>query len=244
MKKIVLLTFSLFLLFSGYSQCTPDPTVMALGDPDDDGVLNPWYLEVSPGETFDLTVTVLAPPGGTGDVNGFNVPYTMNFFTVKNLDNMPSWVSYQCPNNCKYLAGVYSCVQVSGTAPSNVVVGDSTVMEVIVDANVDATVLGFPINGYEVTNTSGGTLTIRYVDTKGIKNELDDVTVKYDINSDNIILSNLPSNTQISVYNMLGNKVVSTSSTDYIKMNSFPKGIYVVDISSEKGRKTLRLVKY
>ena len=162
---------------------------------------------------------------------------------MKSLDNKPSWITYSCPNNCQFDAGVYSCVQVTGTAPSTVPVGDSTVMDVIVDANVDAVVGVIPFNDYDVSDQNGGSLTIRYIEPKGIKNELENISVKYDFNTGNIRLNQLPLNSNITIYNMIGNKIINTSSTDVISLNSYASGIYIVDVLSEKGRKTIKIVK-
>ena len=134
MKKFLILAFISFLTISVSSQCVPDPDVIAQGDPEEDGVLNPSVLEVYPGEDVDISITVLAPPDGIGEVLGATVPYTMNYFTVTNLENKPDWLAYECPNDCKYLVDVYSCVHVTGIVPVDVTAGDSVVMDVIVDA--------------------------------------------------------------------------------------------------------------
>ena len=138
MKLFLLSILSTFSYFT-FAQCSPSQDVIDLGDPENDGVLNPWFLEVHAGQEVDVVVTVLSPPGGEGEIGGFlSVPYTMNYFDVKRLDNMPDWISYDCPDDCRFLVNEYSCVHVTGTAPHEVPVGDSTVMNVIVDANVDA----------------------------------------------------------------------------------------------------------
>ncbi len=254
MQKFVLLGFLLLgSIQLSFSQCQPDPEVIALGDPEGDGVLNPWFLEVHPGQVVDETVTVLAPPDGEGAVVGITVPYTMNFFTVKRLDNMPSWVNYECPDSCKFLVNQYSCVHVTGIAPMDVPIGDSTVMDVIVDANVDATVLFIQYNGYEVEDENGGTLTIRYVEdpTTGINasSDNDQIRLYMDHGSETLTIDQTNGsaikNLKTSIYSLTGRELVSAYNQSQIHIGNLPKGIYLVQLQSNDGtiHKTVRITK-
>lgn len=245
-KKFLLSIFLAFVTILGWSQCTPSDSIIALGDPEGDGVLNPFFLEAHAGQEIDMTVTVLAPPDGAGEVVGVVVPYTMNYFIVKRMDNMPAWLSYDCPNNCRFDVGVYSCVHVTGTAPDSVPVGDSTVMEVIVDANVDAIVLWIPYDGYEVEDENGGALTIRYKETPfvpaGINPIENEPIVSYNVFNESIEINNAQEFNAINVYNLLGNKIISSNNM-HVEMHRYPSGIYFVEVIGNNSKYVQKVVK-
>ena len=241
-------TFTALILLSfinvSFSQCDPDPDVIALGDPESDGVLNPHFLEVQAGQEVNLTVTVLSPPGGEGEVGGFlSVPYTMNYFIVKRLDNMPSWVTYDCPNDCKFDVDEYSCVQVSGTAPNDVPVGDSTVMNVIVDANVDASWGFLTWDDYTVEDEDGGTLSIRYIETP---NSIGRILLANDIIFENGVIT-INTNERIkslNIYNLYGSIVKTSINNRILSISEQPKGIYVVEVNTNNSSVVKKIVKH
>ena len=232
------------LTFLASAQCVPDPDVIAKGDPEEDGVLDPWVLEVYPGQEVNMSITVLAPPDGVGEVLGVTVPYTMNYFTVTGLENKPDWLVYECPNDCKYLVDVYSCVHVTGLVPIDITIGDSVVMDVIVGANVNAVVLGVPVNGYDAIGRNAGNLTIRYnnppithIEEKfgAQKPFYNRMTQEYVIkSSSDVILTN--------IYNIMGSRMIS-SSDEIINLSAIHSGIYVVEILEGNDRFTTKLIK-
>ena len=88
MKKYLTLALMSAITFLTSAQCVPDPDVVAQGDPEEDGVLDPWVLDTYPGQEVNMSITVLAPPDGVGEVLGVTVPYTMNYFSVTDLDHL------------------------------------------------------------------------------------------------------------------------------------------------------------
>lgn len=243
MKKIFILALISSLTISASSQCVPDPDVIAQGDPEEDGVLNPSVLEVYPGEDVDISITVLAPPDGIGEVLGATVPYTMNYFTVTNLENKPDWLVYECPNDCKYLVNVYSCVHVTGLVPTDVYVGDSVVMDVIVDANVNAVVLGFPVNGYDAVGQNAGDITIRYkTPITHIEETVAAQKSFYNWRNQEYVVKSSTDVRLTNIYNIMGNRVIS-SSAESIDLSTIHSGIYVVEILDGNDRFTSKLVK-
>ena len=241
MKKILLFSMLLFKVITSEAQCSPSDSVIAHGDPENDGVLSPFFLEVYPGEEINATITVLAPPDGEGEIGGFlNVPYTMNYFIVKRLNNMPDWISYECPDNCQFNVNEYSCVQVTGTAPLDVPVGDSTVMDVIVDANVDATVGFINFNDYEVEDENGGTLTIRYKEAPSSLKENFNPTVYYNLENESIEILHT-TNFTCTVYSIFGStKLVSKNNT--INLSEFDKGIYFIEVISDTNSRYIQKI--
>lgn len=244
MKKYLTLALICATAFLSSAQCLPDPDVIAQGDPEEDGVLYPWVLDVYPGQEVNMSITVLAPPDGVGEVLGVTVPYTMNYFTVTDLENKPDWLVYECPNDCKFLVDVYSCVRVTGLVPLDINIGDSVVIDVIVDANVNAVVLGIPVNGYDAIGRNAGNLTIRYnnplithIEDKfwAQKSFYNRITQEYVIkSSSDALLTN--------IYNIMGSRMIS-SSDEIIDLSTIHSGIYVVEIFEGNDRFTAKLIK-
>ena len=252
--KITLSTLLILISINiGYSQCSPSDSIMNLGDPEADGVLSPHFMEVHAGQEVSMTVTVLSPPGGEGEIGGYlSVPYTMNYFIVKRLENMPSWINYECPNDCRYNVDEYSCVVVSGTVPDSVPVNDSTVMDVIVDANVDASWLFLTWEDYTVEDENGGTLSIRYIaapvqdtiEVNGFNNTLKNIKISYNNNSNTLFTNPNTLIDAINVYSMQGQLVMSNVKSSNINISGLNKGVYAVELINGADRKISKIAKY
>ena len=137
---------------------------------------------------------------------------------------------------------MYSCVQVTGTVPQDVTPGDSIVMDVIVDANVDAVVLGIPVTGYNVVGQNRGELPIRYVEATSMEAEAAAMSALYDYGSQQIIVRNSTEDRHVTIYNMMGEQVMQSNDAN-ISVASLTAGVYVVHITDGEKRIVDKFVK-
>lgn len=163
MKTVTILFFTAFS-YGIMAQCQPSPAITNIYQPigaltsPSGGLLTPSNFYASPGQPFSQVVTAMAPEQLTvANPLGFppTITVNVNWIRVTNIQNLPSWVSYQCggqldPSDpCKMAYPTWSCVNAyantaNGTVPLNEVPGSVYSLEVIVDAN--ATILGTQSN--------------------------------------------------------------------------------------------------
>jgi len=171
-----------FLLFLGLSvktfgQCSPDTAITnnylptgTLSIPAE-GFLKPTSFYVYPGLAFEKVITAMAPQQTTiNNPIGFppTISVNINWIRLTNLNNLPSWMSYQCggqldPNDpCKMAYPTWSCVSAftntpDGKVPMTETPGTIYNIEVIVDADVQT--IGTQ------SNYNGGSLTLFVLDS-------------------------------------------------------------------------------
>lgn len=176
MKTIYLLLFQFFSL-SIFGQCTPDTAITNNYLPNGtlpipiEGFLKPTSFYVYPGLAFETVITAMAPQQTTiNNPIGFppTISVNINWIRLTNLNNLPSWMSYQCggqldPNDpCKMAYPTWSCVNAftntsDGKVPLTEIPGTTYNIEVIVDADVQT--LGTQ------SNYNGGSLTLFVLDS-------------------------------------------------------------------------------
>jgi len=249
--KIKILLFVTVIIFnfnySGYSQCSPDPSCMDVGNP---GEMCPESL---PAATVNIpysqVVTVIPPSNFV--YNG----QTVNIVKIKisQVENIPPGLSYQCnPSNCEFTVTnpiTRYCILLSGTPttsgtyplrvhviPYISVFGVPTALP----EQVDDTSLVMVVNqssGYEILNAS------KFTVFNPQPNPFN-TTVKISVYSPS---SNFVT---LQVFDVLGNRVYDERAainkgeyTFKFDGSSLKKGLYVYTISNDKEYFVKQLIK-
>ena len=115
MKKLILsITAIAAILFSGYSQCTPDPQYM-------DSTYGAWpdtitdfpagQVAVPYSEVLDFKV-----PADAGEIDPLFSGTPVDSAVLDNVQGLPPGLTYICNNsNCSWLGGAQGCATISGT---------------------------------------------------------------------------------------------------------------------------------
>ncbi|MBL4576907.1 MAG: T9SS type A sorting domain-containing protein [Flavobacteriales bacterium] len=151
MKKILLITalFCISLTSNVLSQCTPDPAVVAAGDP---GIfpLAPGIATGKQDSAYAQVFTVIVPADTTITPSDFipgapSTPMTVivNSNTVNAVTNLPAGLTHTCATSCSSAGGTNGCFIVDGTPTQ----GGVFPFEVNVTLNVDIPAV-FPLPAF------------------------------------------------------------------------------------------------
>ncbi len=105
-----------------------------------------------------------------------------------------------------------------------------------------------PSTGVKFGFVNGATITIYYVLPNGIKeSQSSSATTKVFLDKKNVMLStDLPENSEVTVYNILGTKLLSTrldaSSSKQLDLSSFSDGMYVYTIKSGNNERSGKFI--
>jgi hypothetical protein len=246
MKKLLIITFSLFSFTFNYSQCIPDPTYA-------DSTFGVWptpQTNFSDGDigVFYDEVVYFKIPRDAGNIDSAYVGQLIDSIILSSVSNLPPGLSYQCDiPSCTWNFDSVGCASISGTPTTN---GS---FQISLDATVwtEIFTVPFPVpysfNGYFInigptSNNSLGSSFSNLILGNPLPNPSN--------NSTNIGYSSMNSgNISFQMTNLLGEIVhkenfVSNIGLNNISVNTsiFPNGVYLYSISNGLARSTKRLI--
>ena len=246
MKKLLIITFSLFSFTFVYSQCTPDPTYA-------DSTFGVWPTPQTNFPAGDVgvfydEVVYFKVPRDAGNVDSSFAGQLIDSIILSSVTNLPPGLSYQCDiPSCTWNYDSVGCASISGTPTTN---GS---YQISLDATVwtEIFLTPFPVpysfNGYSINigPTSDNSLGSSFSNLS-----LENPVPNPSNNSTNIGYSSTNSeNISFEITNLLGEKLIQENLVSNIGLNNitvntsiFPNGIYLYSISNGQVRSTKRLI--
>ncbi len=244
MKKL-LLSFALTALLasSSFGQCTPQPSLI-----DDSFGVYPDTIINFPGAVLSAayyTELNFKAPSDAGEIDPLFTGATINYFTVTNVDGLPSGMSYTCNvSNCQYPGGSAGCASITGTCDVE------GVYEIIIyiTANITIPFIGTQdvdetFTGYRIYVNEDGAVSL-------LENELDQITLHPNPVSNKFTLTGLSSDfgvTTIAIYNMEGKLIQAVDNDNQtsveVATSALQNGMYFVNITHNNGTEVLKFIK-
>lgn len=199
------------------------------------------------GQAYNTVVTVNVP----ADTVAFGITLTIDDYTVTGVTGVPTGYTYQCnPSNCVYPGNSSGCMLITGTAPTQGMVGTYPLV-----VNVDAH-LTSPFG----SQTQQGQIT-------GYKIVIEDQTVGFEVINDNVfeLANNIPNpatsstnirftnpreeKIELNIYNSMGQLVYNQKvdaerglNTVPVSVAEFAEGVYIYTVSNGKTMLNRRMV--
>jgi hypothetical protein len=137
MKRLLfLIATSLFISYTGYSQCTPDLSNTHVGILPDSATNLPHAVV---GVPYSTVMQVYVP---VDTVSG-SITCDYDYVKLTSMTGLPAGWTYACvPNNCTFPGNSHGCVLLTGPAPLASDAGNDYVMHVVVTYTLH--IHGFP----------------------------------------------------------------------------------------------------
>ena len=252
MKKLILsITAIAAILFSGYSQCVPDPQFTIGGIyPDSASNLPTAYVGVA----YDEVITVVVPLDTIVEIPFFGptlVPFVD--ITLDNVTGLPPNFGYTCsPSNCVFLGDSEGCVNL--TSSVNPTASDIGVYPLTIDVTATVDVLGTPtpqsqtIDYYFIEIVDQGGVGIGTYNSESF--ELKTIFPNPVVDNSRIqFISGKSQNVTFTVMNVLGKTMINKSISAkkgvnelIISSSDFSNGIYLYSITAEGKTSTKRMI--
>lgn len=257
MKKNFIITLSLLLTFNftGYSQCSPDPTYTSLGIP---GLWPDTVTGIASGTmgtAYSQNFTVIVPTDTTVTIPVLGtITATVNSVSITGITGLPSGLSHACDiASCLWPGNTNGCFAISGTPTQ---AGNFTFSVTLV-ANIESP-LPFPLDGaydapaydivYSLTIDSAVITSIKRIEENklevfGISPNPSNLGAKIRFKS--------PGNQNVSftIHNMIGVLVMSKQiysdegmNTVSIETEELDPGVYIVTLFDGLKSATSRMV--
>jgi hypothetical protein len=256
MKKLILsITAIAAILFSGYSQCTPDPQFSAAGIyPDSATGLSVAYV----GYPYEQIITIVTPSDTVVDIPLLGVSsVTIDNIDLTNVSGLPANFVYECdPVNCSFPGGTVKCARLYST--SNPVLADVGIYPIVFETTTY--VSGVPVIGsttqddvidyyfIEIMDTNGVNVGIEKISSESL--ELKTIYPNPVVDNSRIqFISGKNQNVTFNVMNVLGKTLVNTSimanrgvNELFVSASDFPNGIYLYSITAAGKTSTKRMI--
>ena len=256
MKKLILsITAIAAILFSGYSQCTPDPQFSAAGIyPDSATGLSVAYV----GYPYEQIITIITPSDTVVDIPLLGLSsVTIDNIDLTNVSGLPANFVYECdPVNCSFPGGTVKCARLYST--SNPVLADVGIYPIVFETTTY--VSGVPVIGsttqddvidyyfIEIMDTNGVNVGIEKISSESL--ELKTIYPNPVVDNSRIqFISGKNQNVTFNVMNVLGKTLVNTSimanrgvNELFVSASDFPNGIYLYSITAAGKTSTKRMI--
>lgn len=256
MKKLILsITAIAAILFSGYSQCTPDPQFSAAGIyPDSATGLSVAYV----GYPYEQIITIVTPSDTVVDIPILGLSsVTIDNIDLTNVSGLPANFVYECdPVNCSFPGGTVKCARLYST--SNPVLADVGIYPIVFETTTY--VSGVPVIGsttqddvidyyfIEIMDTNGVNVGIEKISSESL--ELKTIYPNPVVDNSRIqFISGKNQNVTFNVMNVLGKTLVNTSimanrgvNELFVSASDFPNGIYLYSITAAGKTSTKRMI--
>ena len=252
MKKLILsITAIAAILFSGYSQCTPDPQFSAAGIyPDSATGLSVAYV----GNAYDEVITVVVPadtlaPNPFFPLGPEFIPVIIYDITLTSVVGLPSMMAYECsPSSCIFPGGQAGCLSLYST--SNPTAGDVGVYPLTINTttHTDVTDQDDVIDYYFIEIMDSAGMSVQSYNSESF--ELKTIYPNPVVDNSRIqFISGKNQNVTFNVMNVLGKTLVNTSimanrgvNELFVSASDFPNGIYLYSITAAGKTSTKRMI--
>lgn len=246
MKKLLLITFSIFFFTFTYSQCVPDSTYA-------DSTFGVWPTPQTNFPSGDVgiyydEVVYFKVPRDAGNVDSSFAGQLIDSIILSSVTNLPPGLTYQCDiPSCTWNYDSVGCASITGIPTTN---GS---YQISLDATVwtEIFLTPFPVpysfNGYSINigptsdNTLGSSFSNLILENPVPHPSNNSTNISYrSINSENV---------SFEITNLLGEVLIQENLVSNIGLNNisvnttiFPNGIYLYSISNGQVRSTKRLI--
>lgn len=266
MKRILLLScFSVFTVFTSFSQCTPDFVYSSLGIP---GVYPPaiqipnlpvptGIADGSLGFNYNQTITLVVLEDTTMDIasllpaSAVTAMTLAGISTVMSVDvnhvsfdvqGLPNGINSQCDiSSCQYSSGNDGCIKLSGTPT----VAGTFPVDVNMTINIQIpSIAGIvPSMAVDIPSFAAVTYDLLINDATSLQNTLLSTGIFPNPTSHNITIE-IKTPKQLKMYDNLGKLVYHQEIDNSLKLNTskFNRGVYIVELSDEYSVENHKLI--